>query len=105
MEKPNLDYIKKLSGGDITFENQLIGVIKKEFPSELKTFLLNMTQERYPKAAENVHKLKHKFSILGLEKGYELADVFENNLKEGNPEKMSAFKRVLDQITAYLKTI
>ena len=38
MEKPNLNYIKNLSGDDLDFQNKLISVIKTEFPLEKKKY-------------------------------------------------------------------
>ncbi len=37
-ELPNLDYIKKLSVGDLAFEEKLIGVIKKEIFHEIEEY-------------------------------------------------------------------
>ena len=34
MNKPNLTYINKLSGGDKAFEEKIISIIKEEFPIE-----------------------------------------------------------------------
>lgn len=82
MEEPNLKYIKELSEGDITFESKLISVLKKELPTEYKEFLKNFKEKNFIKTADNVHKLKHKISILGLAKGYKQASIFENDLRE-----------------------
>jgi len=71
MEQPNLNYIRKLSGGDTDFEKQLFEVLKKEFPIERELFKNSIESDQFYEAAEIVHKLKHKFSILGLEKGYQ----------------------------------
>jgi len=68
LETPNLNYIEALSGGDITFKAKLIEVIKNEFPKESEAYFSNITQKNHQKAADDVHKLKHKISILGLEK-------------------------------------
>ncbi len=105
MEKPNLKYIKKLSGGDSKFENKLLTVIKQEFPDELSEFKNNIDRNNYKEAAQNVHKLKHKISILGLEKSYFLADEFENDLKNEDPSRSNEFVEVLNQISAFLETI
>ena len=82
MEQPNLNYIKELSEGDVSFEKKLITVLQKELPEEYEEFLKSFREQKFKKTAENVHKLKHKISILGLVKGYELASVFEEDLKE-----------------------
>ncbi|NNL79984.1 MAG: Hpt domain-containing protein [Flavobacteriaceae bacterium] len=105
MEAPNLNYIKKLSGGDSDFEDTLISVIKMEFPIECEAFKENISQNNYQEAAQNVHKLKHKISILGLERSYFLADEFENDLKNEDPSRKGEFDEVLNHISAFLETI
>ena len=79
MEQPNLSYINNLSGGDKAFEAKLIGIIKEEYPVEKAIYIKNIELKNFKEAAENVHKLKHKISILGLEKSYNTANTFEEN--------------------------
>jgi len=102
MEKPNLSYIHSMSGEDKVFEEKLIDIIKTEFPEEKKIYLKNITAKNYQLTAENVHKLKHKISILGLEKSYEIAVAFENNLLEGTTTLQDEFESILTIITNYL---
>jgi len=102
MEQPNLTYVHSMSGGDKTFEQKLIGIIKGEFPEEKKVYFDNMFSQNYKLAADNVHKLKHKISILGLEKSYETAVAFENNLLEGHTKLQDEFESILTTITNYL---
>ncbi|MFC4633537.1 Hpt domain-containing protein [Dokdonia ponticola] len=105
MELPNLSYIDQLSAGNISFKEKLITVIKEEFPDEKEVYLANIQTKNYKEAAENVHKIKHKISILGLEKSYEIARTFENNLKEGNTDLKEDFKNILHVISEYLITL
>lgn len=105
METPNLSYIDKLSNGDDQFKKELIEVIKFEFPSEKDLYHKNINQKQYKNAAENIHKLKHKISILSFEKGYELASNHENNLKENKNNLEQEFEEVLKTITFYLTLI
>lgn len=102
MEQPNLKYIRDLSGGEKEFENKLLSIIKSEFPSEKETYYKNMELKKFNEAAGNVHKLKHKISMFGLEKSYELAVVYENALKEGNDALQMEFDSVLLNISEYL---
>lgn len=104
METPNLSYIESLSGGDKAFEQQLLDVIKNEFPEEKKTYLDSIEEKNYKKAAENVHKLKHKISILGLEKSYQTANMHENLLREDKISMLNEFHEILKMITNYLET-
>lgn len=103
MDTPNLNYIKELSGGDIEFEKKVLSVLKEEFPEELKRFLGNYEKKDYKKSAEDVHKLKHKISILGLVNGYHLAAAFENELKLESDSLYGSFMEVMDQIKLFLK--
>jgi molecular chaperone DnaK (HSP70) len=71
MEKPNLNYVNNLSGDDKDLKELLIDVIKTEFPEEKKKYYESYHNKEFKKIEENVHRLKHKISILGLEKSYE----------------------------------
>lgn len=103
MEHPNLDYVKELSGGDSAFEESILKVLKKEFPEEYLLFNKNFENENFTEAANNVHKIKHKVSILGLKKGLELASAFEKDLKKGDTELYNDFINVLNKIHVYLE--
>ncbi|WP_047550207.1 hypothetical protein [Psychroserpens sp. Hel_I_66] len=102
MEQPNLSYIESMSGGDKAFEQKLIDIIKGEFPEEKKVYFENILDKNYKLTAENVHKLKHKISILGLEKSYEIAVAYENNLLEDSTELQEDFESILAIMTDYL---
>lgn len=105
MEQPNLSYINELSGGDESFKNKLIAIIKKEFPEEKEAYIKSFEIQNLKVIAENVHKIKHKISILGLEKSYTIAEDFENNLKENSVSGHEAFQKILQNITDYLETL
>lgn len=104
-ETPNINYIKELSGGEKEFELKIITIIKKEFPLEKKTYLKNLNSKNFKHAAENVHKLKHKISILGLTKSYDIAVLFEENLLAGNNELKEDFETILNIMADYLKSL
>ncbi|MFY0712699.1 Hpt domain-containing protein [Seonamhaeicola sp. NFXS20] len=105
MEQPNLSYIQSMSGGDKAFEQKLIDIIKQEFPQEKEVYYTNYKSENFKQAAENVHKLKHKISILGLEKSYDVAVAYENNLIKGNTNLNREFDTILNNITNYLENL
>ncbi|OIQ20368.1 Hpt domain-containing protein [Lacinutrix sp. MedPE-SW] len=105
MEQPNQTYINSLSGGDEIFKQKLIEVIKKEFPEEKQIYFENFNANNFALAANNVHKLKHKISILGLEKSYDIAVTYENNLLEGSTNKKEEFETILKTISNYLETL
>ncbi|WP_040280361.1 hypothetical protein [Psychroserpens damuponensis] len=103
MEQPNLSYIHSMSGGDEAFEKQLIDIIKVEFPEEKKVYFKNMAENNNKLSVDIVHKLKHKISILGLEKSYDVAVQFENNLIEGSTELQDEFELILATMTDFLE--
>tara|TARA_R110002051_G_C8515495_1_gene467083 strand:+ start:267 stop:584 length:318 start_codon:yes stop_codon:yes gene_type:complete len=105
MEQPNQSYINSLSGGDDAFKQKLIDIIKKEYPEEKQVYFDNFAANNFKLAADNVHKLKHKISILGLEKGYEVAVAYENNLLNGTTDLKDQFETILKNITDYLEDI
>ncbi|MDG1326839.1 MAG: Hpt domain-containing protein [Flavobacteriaceae bacterium] len=104
-DQPNLNYINSLSEGDKSFEMKLLAIIKKEFKQEKNTYYNNMKNDNFKLCAENVHKIKHKISILGLEKSYEIAERYENNLREGNYELQNKFSDILNKVTNYLNKL
>jgi HPt (histidine-containing phosphotransfer) domain-containing protein len=105
MEQPNQSYINSLSGGDEAFKQKLIDIIKKEYPEEKQVYFDNFEANNFKLAADNVHKLKHKISILGLEKGYEVAVAYENNLLDDTTDLKDQFEAILQSITNYLEEI
>lgn len=105
MEQPNQTYINSLAGQDEVFKQKLIAIIKKEYPEEKQVYLMNMNAKNYKLAADNVHKLKHKISILGLEKSYDIAAKYENGLLENDTSNKEIFEAILESITNYLDTI
>lgn len=102
MEKPNLSLIKEIAGNDIEFQNSILEIIKKEFPEEVDLFKQNFNSKNYIEASNNVHKIKHKISLLGLQKGLEIASEFEIALKEENIQLHNNFLEVLHKIHVYL---
>ena len=105
MDKPNLDYIQKLSGDDKEFEKQFIDILKAEFPEEALTYEKAISEVNYYDAAQIVHKLKHKFNILSMTNAYALAVVFEEELNAENMGRDSEFLEALKIVDVYLKSI
>lgn len=107
MEQPNLNYIDDLARGDESVKKTLIDIIKKEFPEEKKEYNSSIERKDFREIEANVHRIKHKFSILGLEKSYEKANEFEKNLREHllDANQKEDFDKILLVISQYLKTI
>ncbi len=104
-EKPNITYIENLAAGSKDFKQQLIDIMKKEFPQERTVFIHNYKSNKLLDAADNVHKLKHKIGMFGFEDGYQVAVDFENELKGEKNSLYSEFMLILDAIEDFLKTL
>jgi hypothetical protein len=102
MEVPNLSFIKEIAGEDVPFQNSILDIIKKEFPEEVKSFTTNFALKNYIEATNDVHKIKHKISLLGLEEGFVIASEFEKDLKKGNIALHKDFLEILSKIHVYL---
>lgn len=99
---PNLEYIQSMSGGDKSFENSLIAIIKNEFETEKNEYYKNIAVKNLKHTVDNVHKLKHKVGILGLDYGYELTIAFELELLEGKTNLQEDFEGLIEVMTKFL---
>ncbi|MCZ8089606.1 MAG: Hpt domain-containing protein [Flavobacterium sp.] len=102
MEQPNSEYINQLSGDNEKFKARIIGILKRELPEEVEVYHQHIKTENYKLAAESVHKLKHKVSILGLEKSYYIAEEYEDNLKENSTCLQSDFEDILERMQDFV---
>lgn len=102
MEQPNCNYINQLSGDNIVFKDKMLAILKRELPEETDIYQEQMKRKEFVLAAQSVHKLKHKISILGLEKSYYLAEEFEDDLKSNNIELQSSFEDVLKLLNQFV---
>jgi HPt (histidine-containing phosphotransfer) domain-containing protein len=107
MIQPNLNYIEQLARGDDFIRQTLIQVIKDEFPDEKEEYFECLKTNNLENIASSVHRIKHKFSILGLEKSYNSAVILEEELRnnQSNQGLQEEFENTLAAITKYLKTI
>jgi HPt (histidine-containing phosphotransfer) domain-containing protein len=102
MEQPNSKYIDELSGNDAIFKQKIITILKTELPQEIESYKNCMTSKNYKATAEMVHKLKHKISVLGLEKSYYLGEKFEENLKENSLDLQPEFEEILALMQSFV---
>lgn len=102
MEQPNLTYINELSGDNIDFKNRIISILKKELPEEISLYNAHKKESDFAQMYQSVHKLKHKITVLGLEKSYYLAEKYESNLKNNSTELQVDFENVLKQMQDYV---
>jgi len=105
MEQPNFSEIDKIANGDKAIEQKIVSVILKEFPVEKEMYFEYLGLKNNERTAAYVHKLKHKISILGLVKGYEIATIYEENLKIDCYDYQEDFEQVLAVITTYLSKL
>lgn len=102
METPNLNYINDLSGDNEEFKTKIITILKRELPVEVKVYQNEMQNADYSQAAQAVHKLKHKVSILGLEKSYYIASDYEDNLNDNSVALKSDFESILKAMEEFV---
>ena len=99
---PNLSYIEKMSSGDQAFKEKLIGIIQDELPLERALYEEHIRNGSFDQRALIVHKIKHKVSLLGMEKSYELTAEYESNLRNGSLEGKEEFDRILDRMITFI---
>ena len=104
-EQPNLDYFNQIACGEEAILNSLISILKSEFPQQLESYNQSILEVNFIESAEALHKLKHKVRLLGLEKGYNIANEFENNLREQNMQNKKEFEYVLKNITNFIQKL
>ncbi len=105
MEQPNYSTINKLANGDESIKKMIFDVIIEEFPLEKEAYYKSILAKDAAKTKEHVHKIKHKISVLGLEKSYELANIYENNLLNSSIENHKDFEKTLEVISSFIKSI
>ena len=104
-EIPNLNYIKEISGGNEDFEIKFLNIIQTEFPKEKQDYMAHLKNDNLEESAKVVHKIKHKFGILGLTGGYKLAVQYEENLKYGNTKLQKEFEEILESVEGFILKI
>lgn len=105
MEKPNLEYINQLSGDNEEFKLKVITILKSELPQEIEMYQNQINSKNFKLAAESVHKLKHKISILGLDKNYLIASEYEDNLKDQSIKLQSEFEAILQVMQDFVNKL
>jgi hypothetical protein len=93
--RTKFSYLNSFTGGDKAFEGKILAIIKTDSLKK-DIYLNNIVVNKFDLAANNVHKLKHKISLLGLEESYELASQHELNLVEGNNNLHENFTEILN---------
>lgn len=102
MKKPNLFYIHKIANGDKEFPKKIMDIVKKELPIEISQYITSLENQNYNEAAAVVHKIKHKISIFNFSYGYEIAEIHEFNLKNGQDILRVEFENILRVLRDYI---
>ncbi|MEL1239920.1 Hpt domain-containing protein [Flavobacterium flavipallidum] len=105
MEQPNFSYINSFSGGDKEFEKKIFEVIKAEFPIEKAKYFDNIASNNFELASNDVHKMRHKISLLGLEEGFNLATQHESNLQADNKNLHEKYSEILSVMGRFLDAL
>ncbi|MBC6997223.1 Hpt domain-containing protein [Cytophaga sp. FL35] len=102
-EIPNLDYVVELVGTqDFEFQAKFVAIMKTEYTSDLGKYLYHIKIGEPRTAAELVHKLKYKFSVLGMEKTFEFAEAHKEKLESGDTSLDDVFKVILKKVSNFL---
>ena len=104
-EIPNLNYVAQLDDEDMEFQEKFIQILKTEFPHEMALYHQHIMQNDSLAASHDVHKIKHKINIIGLDRSYALASRYEEELRDGKTDMRSQFDSVLNVMENYIKCI
>ena len=104
-EFPNMDYVIELGGSDFDFERKFIDIMNKEFTWQLGHYLYHIKKDEPRAAAEIVHKVKFKFSILGMDWAFKFSETYQERLQVGDMEWDPIFKKILKKVQTFLETL
>ena len=105
MEKPNIEYINKLSRNEESIKQKFIGILKFELPIEIDAYYLSLHLNKWSQTKECIHKLKNKIAILGLENGYHLADEYEKSEQNSRKKLQIAFEKTLTLMQQFVNCL
>ncbi|WP_264520555.1 Hpt domain-containing protein [Flavobacterium sp. N1994] len=105
MEKPNIDYINKLSRNEEAVKEKFIAILKFEIPIEIDTYFVSLQNNKWNDTKESIHKLKNKIGILGLENSYHLADEYEKSNQNNRKKLQIAFEETLILIQQFVSCL
>lgn len=64
-QKPRLDYLKELSGGDLTFIAEILEMFIHDAPQAVAQSFRHLEQKNYEMLRITVHKLKSSVQVVG----------------------------------------
>ncbi len=104
METPNLDYIHAVAKGDDSFVKEILTVILEELPKEQSLYCKCIEDSNWQNAASLVHKIKHKFTIVGLVQGAAVANEHEKHLQMNSPEYHGQFNDLINLVRTFIQS-
>lgn len=103
--KPNLTYLHDIAPDDPGFRQRMLAILKNEFPVELQNYLQAISSRDWQSAVRYIHKIKHKFGVLGMPEAYELCQKLETDLDGGDDSLHETVLGHLRRAEAYLKRV
>jgi CheY-like chemotaxis protein len=85
MEKPDLDYLKKLINNDERALKQLVGIYQTALPVDMDVFLGNYNEQKWSELGKIAHKMKSSFANLGMGSTASALLQIEKPCKQGEP--------------------
>lgn len=105
MEKPNIEYIDKLSRNEEAIKQKFIGILKFELPIEIDAYYVSLHLNKWSQTMKCIHKLKNKIAILGLEKSYHLADDYEKSEQNSRKDLQMEFEKTLSLMQQFVSCL
>lgn len=105
VETPNMNYVIELGGEDHIFRKKFVEILKREFTDQLGNYLYHIKQDEPRAAAEVVHKIKYKFTMLSMKRAFYFSEAYEEQLHVGDMSSDDDFKKILKTVKEYLKTL
>jgi HPt (histidine-containing phosphotransfer) domain-containing protein len=109
----NLDYLREVSGGDSSFEKNMMEQFLEQVPGELEAMQEAFSKANYPELKHIAHNLKTSVSFMGLTKTLDnYLDYIESNagiqsVNDNLEEKIIAVNKicqhVIREVTDYLE--
>ncbi len=86
----NLNYLRELSGGSLTFEKEMIELFVNHVPEDLELLNISIIKSDFNSIKAIAHKLKSSFSLIGVEGSDELSEIENNADSKKNIETISS---------------
>ncbi len=104
-ESPNLSYVIEIAGEDYEFVKRFMAVFKEEFLLEVGMYLRYIKRNEPCEASKIVRKSKYKLSMLGLNRSFTFAVVYEKRLRDGDISQDVEFKKILETVNTFLAKV